>query len=189
MTDGPALLAISVGAVFVYSGIKGKSALGTVKSVIQGAGPSATPQSTSITAPAPMSGTPDSGFSDTPVTGGSFQSALQQVASGYGWGSGVQWQALQQLGMGESGLSATAVNPTSKAYGGAQSLGHHFPGGPAPNGVNEYGGQGLTPAESRAASMGDPVPQAKWMCRYIKGEYGDPVTALRKWQSRNPHWY
>jgi hypothetical protein len=59
----------------------------------------------------------------------------------------------------------------------AQSLGHPYSGGPASNGVNEYGGEGLTAAQSEQASLGSAAPQAIWMCNYIKDRYGTPEAA------------
>lgn len=194
MVDGPALSAIGIGGVFVYAGIKGKSVLQAIQSVVQGTAPNIMAQTNPIPTDTGISGGMDAAGSSTvtgsvAVTGGSPQHILQQTAAQFGWGSGPEWQALQRLEMGEAGFDPKERNKTTDAYGLAQSHGHGFPGGPAPNGINEYGGQGLTPAQSRAASMGDPVPQALWMCRYIKGEYGSPSKALEAWLSRNPHWY
>lgn len=197
MVDGPALTTIVIGGVFAYAGIKGKSVLQTAQSFISGAGPATTPQSATI------AGIPTNSrgvnantsvgdvFTDIPpqITSGNPQAVLQQIAATFGWGSGAQWQALQALEMREAEFNPTKKNPSSGAYGLAQSLGHHFSGGPASNGINEYGGQGLTPAQSRAASSGDPVPQALWMMRYIRGKYGNPVNAYKLWLSRTPHWY
>jgi hypothetical protein len=59
----------------------------------------------------------------------------------------------------------------------AQSLGHKYSGGPASNGINEYGGQGLTPYMSEQASLGNPTYQAIWMVNYIASRYGDPIKA------------
>jgi hypothetical protein len=103
--------------------------------------------------------------------------AMQQTATQFGWGSGAQWTALNAIEMQEAGYDPTAKNPSSGAYGLAQSLGHHYSGGPASNGVNEYGGEGLTPSQSEQASLGQPAPQALWMMNYIKSRYGTPVVA------------
>lgn len=193
MVDGPALSAIGIGSLFVYAGIRGKSILQTIQSVVQGTAPATTAQTNPIKTDTGISAGLDAGSSGVSggvaVGGGSPQKILQQTAAQFGWGSGAEWQALQSLEMGEAEFNPKNRNKSSNAYGLAQSLGHPFPGGPAANGIDEYGGQGLTPAQSRAASMGDPTPQALWMCRYIKAVYGTPRNAYSEWLSRHPHWY
>lgn len=180
-----AVSALGAGLVFVYAGLKGYSIPHTIQTIIQGNSP-ANQQQIAPIGDSGSPGTSDSGTGSV-VSGGSAQAVLQKTAAQFGWGSGAQWQALQNIEMGEAGFNPQAKNPTSGAYGLAQSLGHPFPGGPASNGVNEYGGEGLSPAQSRAASEGDPAPQALWMCRYIQERYGDPTAA---WAFHQAHdWY
>src|SRR5215831_9734311 len=110
MADGPALLTISVGAVFIYAGVTGKSVLKTVQAVIQGAGPASVQQSNPVVPPGAQPTTTGvaGGVAGgtTGLTGGagggSVQAILANAASKYGWNTGVQWQALQQLEIGEA---------------------------------------------------------------------------------------
>lgn len=184
--SGTALAAAAVGGLFLYSGIRGTGVLAGVQNVVQGKTPTTLPQTTAIqgTSDAGAAGDLVSGIlagSNTPPgdagSGSAARIALQAAATIHGWGSGAQWNAVDAIENQEAGYDSTATNPSSKAYGLAQSLGHGFPGGPAPNGINEYGGEGLSTQESYAASMGDPVPQAKWMMNYIASRYGTPVVA------------
>ena len=119
-------------------------------------------------------------------SGGPAKTILQSTAAQFGW-TGSEWSAMDWLEMSEAGYNVNAKNPSSGAYGMAQSLGHPFSGGPAPNGVNEYGGNGLTPAQSKAASMGDAGAQSLWMCNYVKSTYGTPSAAKAFHLAHN--WY
>jgi hypothetical protein len=97
----------------------------------------------------------------------------QQLAGGYGWGSGPQWNCLYALWQRESGWSATAENPVSGAYGIAQALGHgptgQYPAGPA------------NPPQS------DPGAQERWGLGYIRATYG---TACGAWAHEEADsWY
>lgn len=201
--NGLAVAVTGTGALFLYSAIRGVSVLASLQSVVQGKSPAANPQTqpiaetvggtigdTAITVGNELStGLPGAGTGGIAGSygGGSAKSALMAAAAVRGWGSGAQWAALDAIEMQEAGYDPTNTNPSSRAYGMAQSLGHGFPGGPASNGINEYGGEGLSAAESRAASMGDPVPQSKWMVNYIASRYGNPVVAEQFHLAHN--WY
>ena len=87
----------------------------------------------------------------------------------YGW-SGAQGRSLNTLWTGESGWNNNAQNPTSTAYGIAQFLDSTWAG---------YGGP----------KTADPALQIKYGLNYIEKRYGDPSSALAKWQARSPHWY
>jgi hypothetical protein len=87
----------------------------------------------------------------------------QQLAGGYGWGSGPQWDCLYALWQRESGWSNTAENPKSGAYGVAQALGH----GP----TNQYPSGPANPPQS------DPSAQIRWGLGYVQGTYGTPCAA------------
>ena len=91
------------------------------------------------------------------------------AASMYGW-TGVQWESLYQLLMGESGFNNNAQNPTSSAYGMFQFLDNTWAG---------VGGR----------KTSDPTLQTVYGLRYIAQSYGNPVNAYSKWSSRSPHWY
>lgn len=180
-----------VGIVLVWSAIRNQSVLSTARDIIQGKKPlPGTPQKLGFgiqTSSTSSSSTQGDVLTAIPLSGGDAHAALMNAAAAYGWNSGPQWTALDAIEMQEAGYNPGSTNPSSRAYGLAQSLGHSFAGGPAPNGINEYGGEGLTPAESLAASSGDPVPQAKWMVHYIKSRYGSPVVA-EQFHLRN-NWY
>jgi len=193
--SGLAVAVTGTGALFLYSAIRGVSVLASLQSVVQGKSPATVPGTQPILGTAVEAGA----ASDTQVGqpgpsepssgsgGGNAKATLMAAAAVRGWGSGAQWAALDAIEMQEAGYDPTNTNPSSRAYGLAQSLGHGFPGGPASNGINEYGGEGLSAAESRAASSGDPVPQSKWMVNYIASRYGTPVVAERFHLANN--WY
>lgn len=93
------------------------------------------------------------------------QSVFQQM---FGWGTGAEWAAAQQIIMMESGFNNTAQNPTSSAYGIFQFL------------DSTWGGYGV-------AKTSDPMLQSEAGARYIKARYGDPIGALA--HERAFHWY
>lgn len=91
------------------------------------------------------------------------QSLGRVLAASYGWGSGSEWTALDNIVMAESGWSDTAENP-SGAAGIAQNI------------------NGFGPGYQR----GNAAQQILWMLRYIKQRYGDPTAA---WQFHLRHGY
>lgn len=101
-------------------------------------------------------------------TGGSpaVKRIVRAIAAQYGWGSGREWQALDQLIQRESGWDPTIKNPNSSAAGLFQKM------------TSIHG-----PLEPTIAG------QARWGLNYIKNRYGSPSAALRAWMSRSPHWY
>ena len=183
--DRVGLGATAIGSVFVYAGIKGFSVPQAIQYIVQGRSPVTLPQTAGITSPTAGS---SAAAAAAPVTGGgSAQQVLQQTAARFGWGSGAQWQALQNIEMHEAGFNPKAKNPSSGALGLAQALGHGHGAATAGTLGNQYGGEGLTDAQAKAANSGDAAAQALWMCNYIKGRYGDPVKAWAFWQAH--HWY
>jgi resuscitation-promoting factor RpfB len=186
--NGPALGAVAVGTVFVYSGIKGYSVLKTVQNVVQG-----TPGNTGQTATSLLSGGGSNTGGTTPGGGGNLPSPpsgntsanmrlMQQLAAGRGW-TGAEWSALYQLIMSESGFDNTiwnggghtATQPanSSGAYGIGQALPYSkMPKAAWPTG---YGGS----ADARS--------QIEWTLGYIAGRYGDPIKAWAFHQANN--WY
>ncbi|MEU9022346.1 hypothetical protein [Actinomadura sp. NPDC048394] len=186
--DGPGLAAIAAGSIATYAGVKGISIPSALQSIVQGKNPAELPQAYAIGSPttaAPAGGS-STGGGGSVVQGGSAQDTLQKTAATFGWGSGEQWQALSQIETHEAGWNPKAKNPSSGALGLAQALGH---GNSRTAGTlgNEYGGEGLSDAQAKAANSGDAGAQALWMCNYIKGRYGDPVKAWAFWQAHN--WY
>ena len=83
----------------------------------------------------------------------------QQLASGYGWGSGSEWTCLDELWTRESGWQMVWNTAGSGAYGIPQSL----------------------PASKMASAGGDymtnPATQIRWGLGYIQGRYGTPCGA------------
>jgi hypothetical protein len=79
------------------------------------------------------------------------------MAAAYGWGSGAEWTALNNIVMAESGWSDTAANSTSDARGIAQN-------------INGW---------SSSYQEGNARQQIAWLLSYIKGRYGNPINA---WQ-------
>jgi murein DD-endopeptidase MepM/ murein hydrolase activator NlpD len=86
---------------------------------------------------------------------GSVQRAVQEVAGAYGWGSGSQWAALQELVARESSWNPNAANPGSSARGLFQKM------------TSLHG-----PIESSVQG------QARWGLDYIKRAYGTPIGAI-----------
>lgn len=182
--DGLALGAIGAGSLFLWAAVQGKSVTGTLQTLIKGGAPGSAPAANPIS---PGIVAADQAVTSAgPVPSGSGQQALQQAAAARGWGTGAQWQALQNVEMAEAGFNPNATNPSSGAYGLAQALGH---GDSTTRGsvTNEYGGFGLTSAQAQAANSGDAGAQALWMVNYIAATYGDPATA---WQHEQTYrWY
>lgn len=82
----------------------------------------------------------------------------QQLAASFGWGSGPQWQALNNLVQSESGWNSSATNSGSGAYGIGQFL-------------------NTTWATVGYAKTSDPKTQILAMLTYIKLRYGNPQNA------------
>jgi murein DD-endopeptidase MepM/ murein hydrolase activator NlpD len=106
----------------------------------------------------------------SPTTGGIFdinkgtKDQVKSVASGYGWGSGEQWNALHEIINRESSWRLDAANPSSSARGLFQKM------------TSVHG-----PIEKTA---GD---QAGWGLHYIKSRYGNPLNALAHHNRKG--WY
>jgi len=100
------------------------------------------------------------------VTG--VKAMVQNVAAGYGWGAGSEWNALHALIQKESSWNPSAQNPTSTAFGLFQFL----------NGT--WGGTGVP-------KTGDAGLQAKAGLRYVADRYGSPSKAWAFHQKNN--WY
>lgn len=107
--------------------------------------------------PAPHSGQTVGGKPATVNEAGN-QRLGQSLATGYGWGSGDQWNALNNLVMAESGWDNTAQNPSSTAYGIGQFLNSTW---------STVGGTKTSNATA----------QIQYMLAYIKQRYGTPSAA------------
>jgi hypothetical protein len=180
---GTALGAIAAGSLFVYAGIKGKSITQAFQYIVSGKSPAGAASANPIAGSGGGSGYTGGGFT---VSGGNAQQVLQQTAAQFGWGSGAEWQALQNVEMAEAGFNPKIQNSSSGALGLAQALGHGNANTAGSLG-NEYGGYGLSDAQAKAANSGDAGAQALWMCNYIKATYGDPIAAWNHEQAN--HWY
>lgn len=191
--NGTALAITAVGGMFLYAGISNKSMLSVIQNVVTGKSPTtASPNTSDPQLQSNAVGSLGNTLAGAATLGaasvsGSPQAALKQAAATHGWDTGANWNSLVAIENQEAGFNPTAKNPSSGAYGMAQSLGHGYSGGPAPNGVNEYGGEGLTAAQSEQASMGNAYYQSVWMCNYIASRYGNPVVAEQFHLANN--WY
>lgn len=145
---------------------------------------------------------PTSGAQQNPVNAGSGggspsanQTLAMSIARSMGltsWTQGTNWSSWMALWNRESGWNQNAIFPSStwpsgvmapagRAYGIAQSLGH-----PSSQST-EYGGNGLSPAQSALASKGNAYWQIVWGINYIKGVYGNPANAMAHENSHG--WY
>lgn len=116
--------------------------------------------------------------------------ANRMAASMYGWRGG-QAACLDALWTEESAgtWSATIANPTSRALGIPQALGHGTAGTAGRYG-NEYGANyGLSTSEARAANNGDAASEVKWGLGYLHDRYGTPCAAWAFERSHTPNWY
>lgn len=193
--DGIALGAIALGGAFIWSGIKGKSILQVVQNTVQGKSSASSPTANAIGVPASNTGgssgtaTGTGSVSGAATPSGSGQTALKNAAKIYGWDTGSEWQALNNIELHEAGYSSTVANKSSGALGIAQALGHGT-GSTAGTLGNEYGGYGLTDAQARAANSGDAGAQSLWMVNYIKSRYGDPSAAWAQYvHADGTSWY
>lgn len=163
--NGAGLAVGLVGGVFVYSAITGSSLIGSVKKFL---GEGVQDNANAIT------GTVDSGVvpgSSTgtigpisPTASGGNATVNQNIgkllATPYGWGTGPEWDALNQLWTRESGWNNTAKNSSSGAYGIPQAL----PESKLPALGQESGGSSAS-------------AQIAWGLSYIKSRYGSPSAA------------
>jgi phage-related protein len=91
---------------------------------------------------------------------GAIKDQVRAVAARYGWGDGVQWDAINAIISRESGWDPMAANPNSSARGLFQKM------------TSLHG-----PVEPTVTG------QAEWGLNYIKTKYGDPVNALAYWNA------
>ncbi|MFR9806922.1 transglycosylase SLT domain-containing protein [Pseudonocardia sp. RS010] len=103
-----------------------------------------------------------------PAGSGPIVAQVQAVAARYGWGAGLQWDALSWLISHESGWRPTAQNPTSTAYGLFQFLNSTW---------GTVGG----------SKTSNPAQQAEYGLRYIRNRYGSPLGAKAFWTAHR--WY
>lgn len=164
--NGPALAAVAAGSIFLYAGLKGKSILATVQSIVKGKAPASVPGSSPVpiaadiasAAAAAAASVTLGGTSLTTSPGASQNQATAKmlaISMGYSsWTTGQEWMDWVKLWNQESGWSITAHNP-SGASGIAQN-------------INGYSADYL---------QGNAQSQITWGINYIAGRYGSPSGA------------
>lgn len=163
--DGTGIALVGVGSVFLWAGIKGYSTLAIVQNLVTGK-PVGTNvnQTTPLTVSDSAANLPGSDAVGVgPSSGTDNVSIGRQLAAGYGWANGSEWDSLYKLWNRESGWNNHAINPESHAYGIAQAL--PWTKMPKPAWPESDGGQA------------DPRAQISWGLSYIKGRYGTPSAA------------
>jgi hypothetical protein len=158
------LAAGTAGTLLLWSAVTGKSVTMIMRDVIGGKGPGKVPVAE---ADAVSSGpvTSSGGGSQLSGTRAANRALGRVMAGAYGWGSGPEWTALDNIAMAESGWDANIVNPTSTASGIAQNINGFGPG----------------------YLKGNAPSQIAWFLSYIRSRYGDPVAA---WQFHLANgWY
>jgi hypothetical protein len=175
MSVKPSYLVLTgIGAIVAYSGLKGKGISSAAREVLTGNKPSAATAANKITpavyaygygaaATAAAAGITPSQTSATSAQVAKNQAIARPLAIMYGWGSGAQWTALVNLWTRESGWNNYAYNAGSGATGIPQSL----PYSKMPRAA-------WLPSQGGIASA---TAQIAWGLGYIKGTYGDPITA------------
>jgi hypothetical protein len=143
----------TTGIVLLWSAVTGKGILKSVQDIVRGKAPGGIPAAGGASA----GGSASSGnVGAAPGGGNAANRGLGKLlAAPYGWSTGAEWNAIDNIAMAESGWDANAANPTSNARGIAQN-------------INGWG-PGYQP--------GNAGEQISWMYSYIKGRYGDPVKA------------
>lgn len=167
--SAPAVFAAGVGALFLWSGLKGASVTTSLRSLLSAkphlAGANANPITAAPGTPGGGGGVAAAGGNPAGGNDAANQALGRQMAAGYGWGSGQEWTALNNIVMAESGWSDTVTNPTSSAAGIAQNINGFGPG----------------------YQSGNAAQQIAWLLSYVRQRYGDPI---RAWQFHLANgWY
>jgi hypothetical protein len=156
----------AIGGLVLWSGVKGTTLSAAFRSVLAGQPPSGNtePVGSGLTLEQGAAGGGSAGSAapgDTSAHGGSAaanQAIARLLAAPYGWSTGTQWEDLVSLWNRESGWSATALNPSSGAYGIAQFLDSTW----------ATVGAGKTSSASGQIAAG---------LAYIRQRYGSPAAA------------
>ena len=126
----------AVGGIILWSGITGTTLSTTFQDLLNGQAPTqnqetitAVTQTTAAGSSGSVSGSstsltnlPGTNVGPTTGTAAANEAAGRLLAAPYGWSTGAQWTALNNVVMKESGWNNTAQNPTSTAYGIGQFL-------------------------------------------------------------------
>lgn len=162
--NGFTLAYAATGAVVMWSGIKGETVSDTFRGLLSGQAP-AGGQEPIASMPTPYTASTGSTGSTAPAGGnpsGGTPSANQAIgrtlAATYGWATGAEWTALNNIIMAESGWKNDAQNPNSTAYGIFQFL-------------------DTTWASVGYSKTSNATTQIAAGLKYIKQRYGDPIKA------------
>lgn len=174
--SGKAIAVTGMGVLLMYSGITNAGVLRSLELLIRGAGPTQGANALSVgdtTTAGGQNGTATNA-SDVTSSGGNPSSGTttaqnqalgKQMATAYGWSTGAEWTALNNIVMAESGWDAYAANPSSDARGIAQN-------------INGW---------SSGYQAGNASQQIAWLLQYIQQRYNDPIAA---WQFHlQKGWY
>lgn len=181
---GTYLAVAGAGAVFLWSGLKGKSWSQVIRTLLAGKDPSGV-QTTSAISPISGSGSGSSntgGIAGNVPASGSLTAMLTDLGKRFSWDASEISCWIQLIGM--ESTSAKSTNPSSGAFGWAQALGHGT-SGTAGCGRNEYGGFGLSAAQAQKANCGSAPEQLLWMANYVKATYGNPCAAVQFHKAHN----
>ena len=188
--SGAGLAAAVAGAVFVYGGLKGKSPLAALQSLIRGQDPRLNPQTSGLavgTSGGPVTSNPRLGTGPGNPNSGSaldHQNIAHGLMHSYGWDTVEEWADLVQLWNQESGWSNTADTRVSGAGGdNAQSTVFAY-GIAQARPATKYPKAGQPPDLGGKA---DAKTQIVWGMNYIKARYHSPVMAWAHEQANG--WY
>ncbi len=181
--SGAAVAAAAAGGILIWSGIKGASLTGALRSLISGKAPpgSETSPLTAASGTAGAAGTAAAGDTGAHGASAAANQALARLSAAIShpsWGTGQQWADWVSLWNQESGWNNLAQNPGSGAFGIAQALGHGAAGT-----AGKYGNQ----YPSVAANNGSALAQIQWGINYIAQTYGSPSAAWAHEESAG--WY
>lgn len=167
-----------VGALFMYSGLKGKKFSDALRAVIAGQSPTSTTQTNPIgTSGGAVDASTAALINPNPpnsATIAGYKAFAMTLLTAHGWPT--QFASFNNIVMAESGWNSRAFNP-SGAFGIAQALNHGNAQTRASSGMNAYGNYGTPNAICKAANSGNGNAQLVWMCNYIAQSYGSPDNA------------
>lgn len=170
--DGVGLTVTSIGAILVYAGVRGYSFLDVVRNVITGKPIAENVNRNAIGIDPEYAPYQTDGSGTPPATLTGNKALGNELAKEYGWSTGLEWQALEELWTRESSWNNKAINYTSGAYGIPQAL--------PPSKM---------PAAAQAPPIGtsDARAQIIWGLNYIDSRYRSPIFALAHHKEHN--WY
>lgn len=168
--DGVGITVTSIGVILVYAGVKGYSLPDVVRNVVTGKPITENVDKISIAKEYTENQIDGSGSPPETLTGN--KAIGQELAATFGWGTGLEWQALEDLWTRESSWNNKAINYTSGAYGIPQAL----PPTKLP-----------PPGQAPPIGTSDARSQITWGLNYIESRYQSPIFALAHHKQHN--WY